>query len=139
MPGNKNSERKKKRDSEDSPVQESAPKRQCGRPHKVQRDDIQDVEITDYQTPLPDKSLENVQITKKHKYSSKVDTKYRCTARTWNNGAGGRCKRSQNENELCTLHNNYKKEYGKLKYGLITEPKPKDVFKFKNPKSEKLY
>lgn len=85
------------------------------------------------------KSLENVQITKKHKYCSKVDTKYRCTARTWNNGAGGRCKRSQNENELCTLHNNYKKEYGKLKYGLITEPKPKDVFKFKNPKSEKLY
>lgn len=85
------------------------------------------------------KSLENVQITKKHKYCSKVDTKYRCTARTWNNGSGGRCKRSQNENELCTLHNNYKKEYGKLKYGLITEPKPKDVFKFKNPKSEKLY
>lgn len=85
------------------------------------------------------KSLENVQITKKHKYCSKVDTKYRCTARTWNNGAGGRCKRSQNENELCTLHNNYKKEYGKLKYSLITEPKPKDVFKFKNPKSEKLY
>ncbi len=85
------------------------------------------------------KSLENVQITKKQKYASKVDDKYRCKARTWNNGAGGRCKRTQNENELCTMHNNYIKKNGTLKCGLITEPKPKAVFKFKNPKSEKLY
>ena len=85
------------------------------------------------------KSIENIQISKKHKYCSKVESKNRCKARIWNNGAGGRCKRTINENELCTLHNNYKKEYGKLKFGLITDPKPKDIFKFKNPKSEKLY
>jgi hypothetical protein len=85
------------------------------------------------------KSLENIQISKKHKYASNVDDKQRCKARIWNNGAGGRCKRSQTENELCTMHNNYIKKNDKLKCGLITEPKPKGVFKFKNPKSEKLY
>jgi|TARA_B110000259_G_scaffold187788_1_gene243335 hypothetical protein len=85
------------------------------------------------------KSLENVQITKKHKYGSKVDTKHRCEARTWNNGVGGRCKRVQNQDGLCTLHHNSNIKNGSLKYGLITEPKSKEIFKFKNPKSEKLY
>lgn len=105
--------------------------------YDLDEDELKEKYVCDVE--MISKSLENVQITKKQKYGSKVDTKHRCTARTWNNGAGGRCKRSQNENELCTLHNNYKKEHGKLKYGLITEPKPKDIFKFKNPKSEKLY
>ena len=85
------------------------------------------------------KSLENIQIVKKHSYASNVDENYRCNARVWNNGSGSRCKRSVNENGLCTLHKNYKDTNGKLKYGLITEPKSKEIFKFKNPKSEKLY
>ena len=85
------------------------------------------------------KSLENIQITKKHKYASKVKNEYRCEARIWNDGSGGRCKRGVNEDNLCTLHNNYKKQNGTLKFGLIGEPKPKQVFKYKNPKSEKLY
>ena len=105
--------------------------------YDLDEEELKDKYICDIE--MISKSLENVQITKKHKYGSKVDTQYRCKARTWNNGAGGRCKRSQNENELCTLHNNVKNKNGKLKYGLITEPKPKAVFKFKNPKSEKLY
>lgn len=85
------------------------------------------------------KSIENIQIVKKHKYSSNIDIKYRCNARTWNNGSGARCKRAKSENGLCTMHCNYIKNNGKLKFGLITEPKPREVFKFKNPKSEKLY
>lgn len=85
------------------------------------------------------KSLENVEITKKHKYGSKVPNDMRCNARVWNKGSGGRCKRSINKNKLCTLHNRYIEKNGKLKYGLITEKKSKEVFKFKNPKSEKLY
>ena len=85
------------------------------------------------------KSLENIEITKKHKYASKVKDEWRCEARVFNNGNGGRCKRTVNENNLCSLHNIYLKNNGKLKCGLITEPKPKNIFKYKNPKSEKLY
>jgi len=105
--------------------------------YDLDEDELKDRYICDVE--MISKSLENVQISKKHKYGSKVDTKHRCNARTWNNGAGGRCKRTQNENELCTLHNNSKKKNGCLKYGLITQSKPKEIFKFKNPKSEKLY
>lgn len=88
------------------------------------------------------KSLENIEITKKHKYCSKVKEEYRCEARVFNKGNGGRCKRAINDindNNLCSLHNIYLKNNGKLKCGLITEPKPKQIFKYKNPKSEKLY
>jgi hypothetical protein len=105
--------------------------------YELDEEEMKDKYICDIE--MISKSLENIQITKKHKYASNIDIKYRCNARTWNNGAGGRCKRGQSENGLCTIHNNYIKKNGKLKCGLITEPKPREVFKFKNPKSEKLY
>jgi hypothetical protein len=85
------------------------------------------------------KNLENVQITKKNNYNYGITSNNRCCARVYNNGKGARCKRSKNKTELCTLHNNLLEKNGKLKYGLINEPQPKDVFLYIDPKREKIY
>jgi|TARA_B110000259_G_scaffold45782_1_gene53068 hypothetical protein len=83
--------------------------------------------------------MENIEITKKHKYNSGLSKEDRCFARVYNNGKGGQCKRSKNIDDLCTLHNNQFEKNNKLTYGLITENKPSDIFHKKDPKKEKLY
>ena len=85
------------------------------------------------------KNLENIQISRKNNYNSNIDKDDRCLARVYNNGKGAQCKRSKNEDDLCTLHNNLLLKNGKLKYGLINEPKPLGAFPYKDPKREKVY
>ena len=81
--------------------------------YDLDEDELLDKYVCDVE--MISKSLENIQIIKKHSYASKVDINYRCNARVWNNGSGSRCKRSVNEDGLCTLHKNYKDTNGKLK------------------------
>tara|TARA_Y100000591_G_C21767287_1_gene663528 strand:- start:224 stop:637 length:414 start_codon:yes stop_codon:yes gene_type:complete len=85
------------------------------------------------------KKIENIQITKKNNYNSNLNKEDRCLARVYNNGKGAQCKRSKKHDDLCTLHYNILIKEDKLKYGLITEPKPNNVFHYKNPKREKIY
>lgn len=83
--------------------------------------------------------MENIEIIKKNKYNNDISKKDRCIARVYNNGKGGQCKRSKNINNLCTLHHNQLNKNKTLKYGLITEPKPLELFHNKDPRREKLY
>mgnify|MGYP006099314013 CR=1 FL=1 len=83
--------------------------------------------------------MENIEIVKKNKYNNDISKNHRCLARVYNNGKGGQCKRSKNVDNLCTLHFNKLDKNNKLKYGLITEPKPADIFHNKDPRREKLY
>ena len=85
------------------------------------------------------KKMENIEIVKKNKYNNDISKNHRCLARVYNNGKGGQCKRSKNIDNLCTLHYNQLQKNNKLKYGLITEPKPADIFHNKDPRREKLY
>ena len=88
---------------------------------------------------LINKNLENIQIIKKNNYNSELSNNDRCFARVYNNGKGARCKRSKNNNNLCTLHNNLLIKNGDLKYGYIDKPRPKGIFPNKDPKREKIY
>ena len=89
---------------------------------------------------IVNKNLENIKIVKKNKYNQNIKEENRCEARVYNNGRGSRCRRRKNHDNLCTMHNNYKKNnHGKLKYGLITEEKPKKYFPTIDNRKEKIY
>ena len=82
---------------------------------------------------------ENLKIVKVNNYNNNITDNMKCEARVWNNGKGARCKRCKNKDNLCTLHFNKLQKEGKLKYGYITEKRPKGVFRYKDPKRESLY
>jgi hypothetical protein len=66
--------------------------------------------------------------------------KDRCLARVRNTGLGARCSNKKEKNsDLCKLHIKKKEECGELKYGLIIEIKPKELFLRGDVKKEHLY
>lgn len=103
----------------------------------LDEDELIEQYICDFE--LINKNLENVQIIKRHNYNLALKKEDRCTARIYNNGKGSQCKRSKNINNLCTLHNKLLEKNGNLKYGYITEARPRGVFTNKNPKKESIY
>jgi hypothetical protein len=85
-----------------------------------------------------DGKLQSVTIKTKRKFNGDLPLKYRCCARTWNDGNGGRCKwRKTADSDFCANHLKKHKE-NKLKHGTIHDPRPKDVFVASKTR-EKLY
>lgn len=71
--------------------------------------------------------LSKVEVTVK-KGRKDVPVAYRCMARTWNQGRGGRCKWAKvADSEFCRNHDK-KHKAGTLKHGVVSEPINSEVF-----------